>query len=164
MVSSPSETFSPDGSGGRVIVNSRTAITRLQTQGHDSAHHSFRKMTQNTWSAEIAARQLATLDRKLKVVTAEFSGSVKDLGWVWRRVSEAESPRSSFWKCWRFVNGDSRFGSRFEQAAICSVPSGWRRGTGAVCKVAVVVKGVNFRDGGSEGLQLNKHKGEDLLW
>lgn len=47
MVSVPPETFAMDGSGGGVIVDSGTAITRLQTQAYDSVRDSFRKMTQN---------------------------------------------------------------------------------------------------------------------
>lgn len=47
MVSIPPETFAMDGSGGGVIVDSGTAITRLQTQAYDAVRDSFKKMAQN---------------------------------------------------------------------------------------------------------------------
>ncbi|KAK7314518.1 hypothetical protein VNO77_33044 [Canavalia gladiata] len=53
MVAVPPETFAVGQSGtGGIIVDSGTAITRLQTQAYNSVRDAFRRMTQNLRSAE----------------------------------------------------------------------------------------------------------------
>ncbi|XP_027357890.1 protein ASPARTIC PROTEASE IN GUARD CELL 1-like [Abrus precatorius] len=53
MISVPPEAFAVDQSGaGGIIVDSGTAITRLQTQAYNSVRDAFRRMTQNLRSAE----------------------------------------------------------------------------------------------------------------
>ncbi|CAI8594833.1 unnamed protein product [Vicia faba] len=53
MVSVPPEIFSVDQSGsGGIIVDSGTAITRLQTQAYNSVRDEFKRLTQNLRSAE----------------------------------------------------------------------------------------------------------------
>lgn len=53
MVSVPPETFAVGQTGtGGIIVDSGTAITRLQAQAYNSVRDAFKKMTQNLRSAE----------------------------------------------------------------------------------------------------------------
>ncbi|KAJ1403594.1 Xylanase inhibitor, C-terminal [Sesbania bispinosa] len=53
MVSIPPETFAVGQSGsGGIIVDSGTAITRLQTQAYNSVRDSFKRLTQNLRPAE----------------------------------------------------------------------------------------------------------------
>ncbi|WJX29996.1 hypothetical protein P8452_18583 [Trifolium repens] len=53
MVAIPPQVFAADGSGGSgIIIDSGTAITRLQTQAYNSLRDSFKKLTQNLRPAE----------------------------------------------------------------------------------------------------------------
>ncbi|KAE9600285.1 hypothetical protein Lal_00045763 [Lupinus albus] len=52
VVPIPPETFAAGNSGGGVILDCGTAITRLQTQAYNSVRDSFKKLTQNLRSAD----------------------------------------------------------------------------------------------------------------
>ena len=56
MITVPPSTFALDQSGtGGIIVDSGTAVTRLQTQAYDSVRDAFRSMTRNLRSANAFA-------------------------------------------------------------------------------------------------------------
>ncbi|QCD92145.1 Aspartic peptidase [Vigna unguiculata] len=81
MVSIPPDTFAVDQSGvGGVIVDSGTAITRLQTRAYNAVRDAFKRMTQNLRPAEGVALfdtcyDLSSLQSvRVPTVSLHFSG------------------------------------------------------------------------------------------